>query len=291
MLEDGARSPLSLAALVARQLAALAQCNGLAGPTDTLLVQVFQILTEEALHQPLGETYPGLSQINSNGLPFQWCLSLGSDRPSVRFLCESGRPGDSPRNRLAHTLRRLDQACVAAGHPGMPGWFADDVLAHVLPAERAWPEHWRSALWTGVGADTRGIFLKPYLNLNRDLPIDRWRRAGRVLAALGRQRGLETLCAISGQVSEQSWPAALAVDILPGGLPGRVKIYFRSGSVSPGWLARWYRALDCHQHEPAVRSLLDAFPKTAREPYPHMRLLSRLRSIPRARPHSRPTSR
>ncbi|MFI6623111.1 hypothetical protein [Streptomyces sp. NPDC050528] len=268
MPEDAARPPLSLAALVSRQLAALTQWSGLARPTDALLAHVFQTLTEEALDQPLGEAYPGLSQINSNGLPFQWCLCSGSDRPSVRFLCESGRPGDSPRSRLAHTLGRLDQACVTAGHPGMPGWFADDVLAHVLPIERAWPEHWRSALWTGVGADTRGILLKPYLNLNRDRPVDRWRRAGRVLASLGRHRGLETLCAISGQVSEQSWPAALAVDILPGGLPGRVKIYFRSGSVDLGWLARWYRTLHCHQHAPAVRSLLDAFPKGGRAPYP-----------------------
>lgn len=260
---------------MAAQLGTLSRWAGLGQETHARLDKVFETLTAEALDQPVGGAYPGLSRINANGLPFQWCLTLGGRR-AVRFLCESGAPGDNPRNRLAHSLDRLAGAAAIAGSARLPAWFTDAVLPHVLPTDAAWPAHWRSALWTGVGAADGDIVLKPYLNLNRDRPIDRWRRVGHVLASLERQRALETLCAVSGLVSEESWPVGLAIDILPGGQPGRVKIYFRSGAVGPSWLAHWYRSLGGSEHEPAVRLLLDAFPKTGRGPYPERSFITTL---------------
>jgi hypothetical protein len=256
--------------LVGRQLWRLSAAAGLPQATTERLSAVLTVLTRESLGRPAAEHYPGLSGINANGLPFQWSASFGSEKPpaTVRFLCESGTPGTTARERLPLSLDRLGQACRLVGLPGVPQWYTDHVLARVLPHPEDWPAHWRSALWTGVGASGRAIGLKPYVNLRRDSPLQRWRRVGWVLKDLGRDRALETLCHLSSRVSRHSWPVGLAVDITPTGEPGRIKTYFRSGPVTAAWLQRWYAALGADAHLPALRELLDAFPHPDRAEYP-----------------------
>ncbi|WP_395292369.1 hypothetical protein ACF9IK_01215 [Kitasatospora hibisci] len=261
--------PDRLDRLVGGQLRSLSAAARLPRTTTARLGAVFDVLTRESLDRATADVYPGLSRINANGLPFQWSACFGAARaPSVRFLCESGTPGTSARERLDVSLDRLGRACRVLGLPGVPHWFTAQVLPAVLPDERNWPAHWRSALWTGVGAAGGAVALKPYLNLRRDRPLDRWRRIGWVLRSLGRERCLERLCELSSQVSDRSWPVALAVDITPEGEPGRVKAYFRSEGVTAAWLQRWYTALGAQTHLPAVRELLDAFPQPDRAAYP-----------------------
>ncbi|MGW4895333.1 hypothetical protein ACWEQL_24140 [Kitasatospora sp. NPDC004240] len=256
--------------LVGGQLRSLAAAARLPHATAERLGAVFEVLTRESLDRATAEAYPGLSRINANGLPFQWsaCFSTAGPPAAVRFLCESGTPGTGVRERLELSLDRLGRACRVLGLPGVPGWFTRDVLPTVLPDGRDLPPHWRGALWTGVGAAGPTVALKPYLNLDRDRPLDRWRRVGRVLRALGRERALERLCEVSSQVSAGSWPVGLAVDITPTGEPGRVKTYFRSEGVTAAWLQRWYTAVGAAAHLPAVRELLDAFPHPDRARYP-----------------------
>lgn len=262
--------PTRLDRLVGGQLRSLAAAARLPHATTERLGEVFDALTRESLDRTAAEAYPGLSRINANGLPFQWsaCFSTVGPSGAVRFLCETGTPGTAACERLEMSLDRLGQACRILGLPGVPRWFAQDVLPTVLPDGGSLPGHWRSALWTGVGAAGATVALKPYLNLCRDRPLDRWRRVGRVLRSLGRERALERLCELSSQVSAGSWPVGLAVDITPTGEPGRVKTYFRSESVTAAWLQRWYAALGATAHLPAVRELLDAFPHPDRVAYP-----------------------
>ncbi|MFD0277884.1 hypothetical protein ACFVHB_28805 [Kitasatospora sp. NPDC127111] len=256
--------------LVGGQLRSLAAAARLPRPTAERLREVFDVLTRESLDRETAGAYPGLSRINANGLPFQWstCFSTAGRPASVRFLCESGTAGTGAGDRLRVSLDRLGEACRILGLPGVPRWFEQDLLPAVLPDGDDLPAHWRSALWTGVGAAGATVALKPYLNLCRDRPLDRWRRVGRVLDSLGRARALERLCELSSQVSAGSWPVGLAVDITPTGEPGRVKTYFRSERVTAAWLQRWYAALDARAHLSAVRELLDAFPHPDRVAYP-----------------------
>ncbi|MGW6915278.1 hypothetical protein ACWGB8_15890 [Kitasatospora sp. NPDC054939] len=256
--------------LVCGQLRSLAAAARLPHATAERLGAVFDVLTRESLDRATADAYPGLSRINANGLPFQWsaCFSTAGPPAAVRFLCESGTPGTGAHERLEMSLDRLGRACRVLGLPGVPRWFARDVLPTVLPDATDFPAHWRSALWTGVGAAGSTVALKPYLNLCRDRPLDRWRRVGLVLRSLGREHALERLCELSSQVSAGSWPVGLAVDITPTGEPGRVKTYFRSERVTAAWLQRWYTALGATAHLPAVRELLDAFPHPDRAVYP-----------------------
>lgn len=240
------------------QLTLLADWVPLPRGTAGQLSRVFDVLAGEALDRAAAGHYPGLSAINASGMPFQWSFCLGVPR-SVRFLCEHGTPGQHPAQRLAGSLSALHAAADLLGQPGI-GWFDDCVVRQTMPDISDWPEHWRSAMWIGVGAAPQGISIKPYLNLNRDTPLQRWRRVGWVLSALGRPKALVRLCELSPQVSPNSWPVGLAVDIRRDGNPGRVKAYFRSSEVSTAWLQRWYEAAGAAGHQAAIRALLDALP-------------------------------
>jgi hypothetical protein len=262
-----ARAPSQLDQVVGGQLLRLSAAAHLTDRATAQLVEIFANLTRESLARPVSNEYPGLAQINANGLPLQWSMSIGAT-PSVRFLCESGRPGTSLSSRLALTRQRLDDACRTLGLPATPDWYDECVLAHALPHSAESPAHWRSAMWIGVGAAAGTVALKPYVNLNRDRPLDRWRRIGWVHKALGRDRALEQLCKLSNAVSEHSWPVGLAIDISADGQPGRIKTYFRSGAVSAAWLETWYAAMGADGHLPAVREMLDAFPHAGRATYP-----------------------
>jgi hypothetical protein len=253
---------------VARQLDGVIGWAGLPGPIAHAVRLAFTGLTEGALGRPAAPPFTGLSRINANGLPFQWSFSLGPDSErSVRFLCEAGQPGQSAIERLAVSRTCLAGTIGALGCT-MPAWLDPCVFKHVLPDADTWPGHWRSALWFGVGATHKGLLIKPYVNLNRGTALERWRRLGTVLAALGRDADLATLCALSRAVSRDSWPVGLAVDVLPDGACGRLKIYFRSSAVCTGWLARWYAATNGLAHARAVRCALDALPFCGAGRYP-----------------------
>ncbi len=257
-----------LGELVARQLEGLIGWAALPAPVAQAVRLAFIALTAGAMDRPACPPFTGLSRINANGLPFQWSFSFGRDgERSLRFVCEAGQPGQSAFERLAYSKSCLNDAIGALGHT-MPDWLEPCVLSRLLPDLQNWPAHWRSALWFGVGAGQRGVLIKPYVNLNWGSPLERWRRLGAVLAALGRDADLATLCAMSRQVSRDSWPVGLAVDVLPDGACGRLKMYFRSGAVCTDWLARWYAATDGQAHAGAVRSALDAFAYCGAGRYP-----------------------
>ncbi|MCH7935787.1 MAG: hypothetical protein IH994_01685 [Proteobacteria bacterium] len=253
--------------VIGAQLAAMSEWAGLPPSRRRELSGLLSILSGGALDRPAVPPFKGLSYINRNGLPFQWSLKLENGERDVRFLCEGGRPGTPGAERLQLSLERLGDACGLLGF-AWPDWLSECVLPHVLPKNEEWPDHWLSAIWFGVGANTRHVVLKPYFNLNRDAPVERWRRIGRVLQALDLDVGLERLCALSGQVSRDSWPSGLAVDILASGGPGRIKAYFRSGAVRPDWIARWYESLGYDSEFPSVRGILDAFPWQGSGPFP-----------------------
>ncbi len=255
-----------LSRVIHRQLESLAHWAGLSSGRRNTLEGVWEIITRESLDRPAMPPYRGLSCINASGLPFQWVFRLGRTPPGLGFLAEVGRPGDSTQNRLSLMVARMADASRLLKIP-RPVWIPD-LLHELLPrAAEPWPGHWRSAMWMGVAVSRDGIQLKPYFNLNRDSPRERWLRVGRILKRLGREHFLPTLCQLAAAASQGSWPVGLTVDILPDGSPGRLKIYFRSESVRPEWLERWYHAAGFRSELPHLRTLLDAFPRAGSPSY------------------------
>jgi hypothetical protein len=258
--EPDARS--NLGQRIGEQLYALAGWAGVSAQTREELERAFALFTRESLDQPVSPPFGGLSRINASGLPFQWLIRCAANGAGFGFLCEAGRPGTAPEERFELSMRRLLDWDARAT------WFAD-IAAIVMPGpSEAWPAHWRSAMWMGAGPSPGGVQVKPYLNLNRGPARDRWLRVGYVLQQLGRLRSLERLCALSGRASAGSWPVGLAVDVLPCGLPGRVKVYFRSEPVRAGWLERWYAPVGMREQLGLMRRGLDLFPWLGTRPYP-----------------------
>jgi hypothetical protein len=256
-------SPPSLVACVHDQLRSLMGWADLPGHTRDTFTSVFEIFTRESLDQTLQPPFTGLSHINANGLPFQWVIRSAAGGYGLGFLCEIGKPGTSPEKRFRLSMERLLNWNARAE------WFST-VASMLIPGEdEPWPLHWRSAIWMGVAtASGTDVQLKPYLNLNRGSARERWLRVGYILKSLRRDRSLKALCAISRQASRSSWPVGLAVDILPDGRPGRLKVYFRSESVGLGWLQQWYQAVGMRAQLSTMRRCLDLFPWLGEAPYP-----------------------
>ena len=258
--------PDHLGELIREQLTALSRLSGLPADVDRNLHSVFDLLTAESLSQAIDGPFAGLSRINADGLPFQWVLRARKSAVDFGFLCEVGTPGDTPQRRCALSRVRLASASTICASTN--DWLdaVADILVPRSPEE--WPSHWRSALWVGVVPAPQGILLKPYFNLNFGSARDRWLRAGHVLQALGRNVSLASLCSVSSAVSQDSWPVGLTVDVLPDGLPGRVKVYFRSDGVTLEWLRCWYEATGHTEHVGLARRFLDLFPMIQQHRYP-----------------------
>lgn len=259
---------MNLANIVRTQLFALADWAQLPENVFHQLDGVFGLLTHEALLRPAQQPFKGLGKINPDGLPFQWSFCIDNKPPTVRFLCESGTPGTSVQTRIALSINKLKETCRLLNIP-FPAWFSDIVISHILPNDQPLPDDWLSAIWFAVGAGRKGILLKIYVNLRKDAPIERWKRIGRVLRDIDRKNSLVTLCEMSGRVSKDSWPSGLAIDIMPDGSPGRIKVYFRSGEVCQAWIENWYKALNAPEHIPYIRKMLEILPWQSNHPYPH----------------------
>lgn len=272
-LNTQSAEPLPLSTVIRDQLVSLCKWAHLAQPLRAQAESVLRELTRGALDRPAASPFDGLSYINASGLPFQWSLSLGPGKRSIRFLCEAGTPGTSPSRRLALSLQCLADACKVLRIP-KPTWLTEVIVPNVLPREL--PSYWRSAIWLGCCLRADGYGLKTYFNLNRGTPLDRWRCMGRLLAALGWTTALERLCAMSGQVSKGSKPTGVAADIEADGTLARLKIYFHSSSPSAEWLYRWHCALELEHLGSSVRAFLDAFP-CSNDSYPASGLIVTLK--------------
>jgi hypothetical protein len=137
-----------------------------------------------------------------------------------------------------------------------------------MPSDHEWPSEWFSGIWFAVGANKHEISLKVYLNIKLDDSFKRWKKIGWVLKALGREASLERFCDLSTKVSRNSWPSGLAIDILPNGKAGRIKVYFESAEVYPDCLEKWYYATGGEWVLPHILKMIELFPWKKGLPYP-----------------------
>lgn len=240
--------------------------TGVAPSLQPRIQRARRLLTADALRRPRAQRYTGLSQINPNGLPFQWSFCIGQPA-SLRFLCEIGPPGSNCETRHRRSVAALGEALTVLDIP-TPDWLWDIALPQILPGLPAMPEGWRTSLWTALGASRDTVAVKVYASLEQGDAEERWRRIGRALLALDRVEALKTLCDISGAVSGTAIPVGIAFDVLPTGAPGRIKAYFQSGAINGNDLAAWYEAADLVRDLPALATLLRVFPCSAAPDFP-----------------------
>lgn len=255
--------------IIEEQIEALAQYYQFQDSISITLKKVYHLLCRDSLSGKTKLPYNGLSRINSNGIPFQWSFSFSANyTESLRFICEAGEPNTSCHDRFLLSLELIQNLNSLLGIP-KKNWLIEKVLPILIPPYAEWPQKWRSALWFAVGANKKGILYKVYLNLNGGEIRQRWMKIGRLLTILNRLKSLDEWCSISSKVSENSIPVGIALDILPDGECGRVKVYFRSEEVTLSWLAKWYKATASEHIEATIRSLIESYPLTGSGIYPN----------------------
>lgn len=215
----------SLLPIVRDQLHVFSDICGLPTPMASLLEKSLYLLTKESLNQVVNLAYTGLSKINADSFPFQWSLNLGTQSPSVRFLCEAGCPGSLVMERAELSFQKILLLTDLLSFE-YPEWLFDSAIPRILPTKI--PDYWSSAIWFAMGANSEWIFPKIYFNLNQGAILERWKSIGWILKDLNRALSLQALCDMSAVVSKGSLPVGVAFDLMPNGEPGRIKIYFRS---------------------------------------------------------------
>lgn len=251
---------ITLFELYLGQLHELSKVLGLNAQHDWLRFKlIYTLLTYESLNHPVGIPYCGLSYINNDGIPFQFSLSLGaSGCNDLRFICEAGKPHSPIAKRMVDSVnlsRRL-LTLMGAG----PAWQnLEMVFKHVLPEKNEIPQFWRSAVWFAMGFRPGQCMAKIYMNINRGDIIYRWKLVGSLLKKTGRYQSLEALCEFSRIISNGSLPVGLAVDVLPTGTLGRIKMYFRSLNTDRDYVARWATVAKENHSQYEITRFLDSF--------------------------------
>lgn len=192
-----------------------------------LVLDTFDLVTRESLALDVDAPVPRFSTINSDGIPLEVSVSLGGGPGGLRLLTEIGVPGSSVPSRINLTcarlgpvLRRLNLSDAAPA--------VDTALAALLPQDARELMGWMGGLWVALGfVPGGGAGLRLYVNAAVGDRRERWLRAGRLLARLGRLEAVAALCDLSPVVSAFAEPLGVAVDVVPGGI-GRVKVYLRT---------------------------------------------------------------
>jgi hypothetical protein len=182
---------------------------------------IFDILTRESLDFKPGDAIRRFSGICRDGTPWQFCASLGSQRPdAIRFLTEVGSPSAPLSQRTALTLARLDEVFELIDLSC--GREQSRIIAGLCPTD---DEH-MAALWIGFAMDCNGgACLHLYANNGWGDAETRWLRligALRQLKAGGFGASLQPLLPLLIPVFS---PAGFAVTLPPS--PPVCKLYLR----------------------------------------------------------------
>ncbi|MBK9036079.1 MAG: hypothetical protein IPL61_33350 [Myxococcales bacterium] len=192
-----------------------------------LVLDAYDLVTRESLALDRGAPLPRFSTINNDGVPFELSLSLGGGAGGLRLLAEIGVPGSSVPSRIALTRARLDPLLARLGLTGAAPALAT-ALAPLIPDDRAALTAWQGGVWVALAFLPGGrAGLRLYVNGAVGDRRERWLRAGRTLARLGRLDACAALADLSPLVSGFAEPLGVALEAEPDGL-GRVKLYLRS---------------------------------------------------------------
>jgi hypothetical protein len=151
---------------------------GITGPAEHRFWEVFQLLTRESLGFNRSQSPDRFSGICLDGTPWQFCVVIGSQSRSVRFLTEVGSPGSPLSARIALTIERMNRIfdlIGAGGHQKMT-----EVLAGLCPAD----DCHHAGLWVGFTMGVGKPRVRVYANNGWGEIAERWLRVVRALRQL-----------------------------------------------------------------------------------------------------------
>lgn len=187
---------------------------------------VLDLLTRESLSLEAHD--PPFSCINNDGIPFQFCVSLGTRIGGLRYLTEIGAPSTTLRDRVALTRRRLPGAFRLIGFPCAFDKVLD-VLCGLTP-----DSHVSGAcggVWVAVAFGGGAARMRVYANIGWGPSLSRWERIGSALSGLAARGFGRSLRPLLGVLVPQFTPVGLAVTLPTE--PLLLKLYLRP--TGGGW--------------------------------------------------------
>lgn len=203
----------------------IAQLSSLAAALSTAPAEKVLQLRDELLALPEdGQFAPGgLSGLNADGSPLQYCISASRDHCNGRFLSDPACVIGSPTQRYRHGYAALQRLYQSTGTTAIRH-VSEDMLRFNLPAEgngfdEAYPD---GVFWLGASPDMHGLAV--YMDGRRGGHDASWNRFGDWLNHL-----------MPGNTEASGFIAAVRrhASIMSIGLEGssmenlRAKLYFR----------------------------------------------------------------
>jgi hypothetical protein len=141
--------------------------------------RIFDLLTRESLDFARTAALRRFSGICRDGTPWQFCVAMGSQSASLRFLTEVGSPASLLRERTRLTLTRMIDLFALIGAADQAE--TAEVLAELTPPD---DDH-IAGLWVGVAVTGHGApRVRLYANNGWGDATERWLRLIRALRQL-----------------------------------------------------------------------------------------------------------
>lgn len=195
------------------------------------ILDIYDLITRESLYVDINQPLPRFSVINSDGMPFEFSVSVGSSNGGLRLLTETGIPGTSLPARINLTAVRLSKLLDLTGTKAASGDI-NTAFRILFPYDPVLLNGWRGGAWIAAAFLPDGkTGLRIYVNGSDGEINERWDRPLKLLSALRSNTVAERLAQCCTFLREYAVPMGTAVDIIPGRI-GKIKLYTRTFRIT-----------------------------------------------------------
>jgi len=148
------------------------------------ILDIYDLITRESLYVDINQPLPRFSVINSDGMPFEFSVSVGSSNGGLRLLTETGIPGTSLPARINLTAVRLSKLLDLTGTKAASGDI-NTAFRILFPSDPVLLNGWRGGAWIAAAFLPDGkTGLRIYVNGSDGEINERWDRPLKLLSAL-----------------------------------------------------------------------------------------------------------
>lgn len=177
--------------------------------------------------------------VNADGHPVQLVVRMDRLKGGYGFIFNPRIKACDGADRRRRTLSLVRSVSILLGLPP-PNLLEGTILPALRGRFSSTLEEKQSAVWIANAACGRSCQLKLYISLEGFSTLERWRRFGNLLVALGWHSALKAYCEMSAKVTPRSIPTAVGIDFDGENRPSRLKLYVANEVCDASWLYCWY---------------------------------------------------
>lgn len=217
---------------------------------ESLVLQLFNLLTRECLAYPITKKLPRFSWICRDATPIQFSVSLSRQRSHIlRYIAEVCRPNMLLPERVNISRERIPILLELINSSHLQS-IITKVIELLLPSSRLLPDHPKFGVWIGIQHQASVTpILKIYCNLLWRL-YDPWSMFYNILRLLDRADVRKKFVKVRNSLGDYCWPSFIGIECSNGGI-GRIKLYLRSHQLSYSIIQEFLQELGWMGYESA----------------------------------------